>query len=140
DTTAKYNGPAGNVRWQKSTDDTLNGYISLGDDVNWGVSYAFATVTSPEEREVQFRFDSDDQGKVWLNGTEVFTNPNQHSAEIDRDIIPVTLKQGKNRILVKVCQEKGGWGFYLRITDTNGKPFDDLKIYSSEQNYSELEK
>ena len=83
---------------------------------------------SPDEREVQFRFDSDDQGKVWLNGTEVYANPESHSAEIDRYIIPVTLKQGKNSILVKVCEEEGGWGFYLRITDKNGKAFDDLII------------
>lgn len=125
---AEYNGLNQKVRWQKSTDDTFNGYIHLGKDVDWRVAYAFATVISPDEREVQFRFDSDDQGKVWLNGTEVFTNPKSHWAEIDRYTVPVTLKAGKNTILVKVCDEEYGWAFYLRITDQNGQPFDDLKI------------
>ena len=37
----------------------------------------------------------------------------------------------KNSILVKVCEESGGWGFYLRITDKNGNPFDDLEIATS---------
>lgn len=128
DATAKYDGIDGKVRWEKSTDSTLNAYINLGEDVDWGVAYAFTTVTSPDAREVQFRFDSDDQGKVWLNGEQVFKHTKAFSAEIDNYIIPVTLKPGKNNILVKVCEETQGWGFYLRITDTGGKPFEDLKI------------
>lgn len=43
----------------------------------------------------------------------------------------LTLKPGENSILVKVCEETGGWGFYLRITDTDGNVFDDLKISRS---------
>ncbi|RKU09241.1 hypothetical protein C6501_15530 [Candidatus Poribacteria bacterium] len=134
DTTAKYDSFNGKVSWQKCTDDTLNGYIHLGKDLDWCVAYAFATITSPDQREVQFRFDSDDQGKTWLNGVEVFAHTKSHSAAIDRYIIPVTLKQGKNSILVKVCDEEEGWGFYLRITDQNGQVFDDLKINRNVQN------
>ena len=134
DLNAEYNGLNGTVSWQKCTDGTLNGYIHLGKDVDWCAAYAYATIISPDERKVQFLFDSDDQGKVWLNGTEVFTNLNSYSAEIDRYTVPVMLKQGKNSILVKVCQEEGGWGFYLRITDQNGQPYDDLKINRNVQN------
>ena len=134
ETSAKYNGIDGQISWQKSEDETLDGYISLWKDVDWGVAYAFATVTSPDERKVQFRFDSDDQGKIWLNGEEVFTHKRTRSAEIDRDIIPVTLKPGKNSILLKVCEEEVTWGFYLRITDTTGKPFDDLIMNEPEDN------
>ena len=130
DMTAKYEGLNGDVRWQKGTDDTMNGYISLGENVDWGVSYAFVTVFSPDEREVQFRFDSDDQGKVWVNTKEVFTVLKAHAAKMDRYNFPVTLKSGKNTILVKVCEMEDYWGFYLRITDQNGKPFEDLKIGS----------
>ena len=130
DTTAKYNGVDGQISWQKSTDETLNGYIDFGQDVNWRVAYAFVTVTSPDEREAQIRFDSDDQGKVFLNGKEVFTNTGAHSVRLDRYTIPVTLKSGENSILVKVCNEEVKWEFYLRITDPDGKPFTDLKVSS----------
>ncbi len=128
DTTEKYNGIDEQIRWKRSEDDTLNGYISLGDNVDWGVAYAFTTVTSPDKREVLLKFDSDDQGKIWVNREQVFTHTKAFSAVIDNYTIPVTLKPGKNSILVKVCEEIGGWGFYLRITDPNGTPFDDLKI------------
>ena len=134
DTTAKYNGINGNIRWKKSVDKTLDGYIGLDKDVDWVVAYAFATVISPDERKIQLRFDSDDQGKVWLNGEEVFGHTGTHSATIDRYTIPLTLKPGENSILLKVCDEEQDWGFYLRITDTNGKPFDDLKINETENN------
>ena len=128
DTTTKYDGIDGKVRWEKSTDDTLNAYINLGEDVDWGVAYAFTTVISPDKREVLFRFDSDDQGTIWLNGEKVFTHTKSHSATIDRYTIPVTLRSGENSILVKVCEAEEGWGFYLRITDIDGNPFEDLKI------------
>ena len=134
DTTAKYDGVDGQISWQRSTDDTFNGYIDLGQDVNWRVAYAFATVTSPDEREAQIRFDSDDQGTVFLNGEEVFTNTGAHSVRIDRYTIPVTLKPGENSILVKVCNEEVKWEFYLRITDPDGKPFTDLKVSTSTEN------
>ena len=133
DLNVDYAGLDDKVSWQKSTDGVLNGYIGLGDNVDWCAAYAFVTIVSPDKREVQFRFDSDDQGKVWLNGTEVYARPESHSAEIDRYIIPVTLKAGKNTVLVKVCEEEGGWGFYLRISDKDGKAFDDLIINKAPQ-------
>ena len=131
---AKYDGMKGQVSWKQFNDDKLDGYIHLGEkNVDWQVSYVFTTVTSPDAREVQFRFDSDDQGTVWVNGKQVFTHTKTFAAIIDRFTIPVMLKPGKNSILVKVCNEQGGWGFYLRITDPNGQPFDDLKINNSGQ-------
>ena len=134
DTTVKYDGKIGQVSWRKCPDDFIDGYIRILPDVDWSVAYAFATVHSPDERKVEFRFDSDDQGKVWVNGIEVHAHTRTYATDIDRDIIPVTLFPGKNSILIKVCEETRGSGFYLRITDENGKPFDDLKINSSEEN------
>ncbi len=134
DTTAKYDGVDSQVTWRKFTDDVFDGFIDLGRNVNWRVSYTFATITSPDERQVQFRLGSDDQAKLWLNGKEVFAKANAGWAVLDRDILPVTLKAGKNTILVKVCNEELSWGFYLRITDVDGKPFEDLQISEAKGN------
>ena len=128
DMTAKYEGLGEQISWKKFADDAFDGFIDLGKDINWRVSYTWTTITSPDEREVQFRFGSDDEGKVWLNGKEVFAKPNGGWAVVDDSIIPVTLKAGKNTVLVKVCNGELSWGFYLRITDADGKPYDDLKI------------
>ncbi len=133
DASGKYDGKNGQVSWQKCPDDFIDGYIRILPNVDWSVAYAFATVHSPDERKVEFRFDSDDQGKVWVNGIEVHSHTRTYATDIDRDIIPGTLSPGKNSILIKVCEETRGSGFYLRITDTDGKPFDDLAFSISEK-------
>ena len=134
DLTAKYEGVGEQIGWKEFTDDAFDGFIDLGRNVNWRVSYALTTVISPDERKVQLRFGSDDQSKVWFNGNKVFADPRFRWAVVDSDIIPVTLKKGINTILVKVCNEERTWGFYLRVTDADGKPFEDLKYNSVQEN------
>lgn len=134
DTTKKHVGKYGEISWRNGKDEIYNGYVSLGDSENWVVSYAYTTVFSPDEQLVEFRFDSDDQGKIWLNGSPVLEHDETFTAEIDDYITPVTLQRGKNSILVKVCEETGGWGFYFRITDEDGNPIKGLEIQSPELN------
>ena len=134
DTTTKYDGKNGQVTWRKYTDEILNGYIRIGDSGNRAVGYAFATVNSPDEREVEFRFDSDDKSKIWLNGIEIFAHSNSFTPDFDNYSIPVTLNAGKNSILIKVSEQPSGWGFYLQITDTEGNPFEDLKLSGQGEN------
>lgn len=128
DLTKEYEGITETLGWKKFTDDAFNGFIDLGRNDNWRVSYAWTTVISPDERDVQLRFGSDDQAKLWLNGKEVFANSQYGWAVIDDNIIPVNLKEGKNTILVKVCNEELSWGFFLRVTDADGLPLKDVQI------------
>ena len=128
DTSAKYDGVDGQVSWKQANDETFDGFFSFGDDEKQRVAYAYISFTVPEEREAQIKFDSDDQGKVWLNGKKVYAHRRTRGAQIDRRTIPVTLIAGKNTLMVKVCNETLPWGFYLRITDTEGNPFADLKL------------
>lgn len=123
-----YDGKYDEIQWRNGKDEFFNGYVSLGVGENWAVGYAFTTVISPIDQAVQFRFDSDDQGKVWLNGKPVFEHTETFTAEIDDYKFPVFLNAGKNSILVKVCERDGGWGFYFRVTDKMGNPIPDLII------------
>ena len=132
DTTLTYNGYNRQIGWTQQADKTFDGYVNfdtiLGGNLNWVAAYAWTTLTVPDERVAHIHFGSDDQAKIWLNGEPVFTDSTAHPVVIDSITIPVTLKPGKNSLLVKVCDEEIFWGFYLRITDTDGKPFDDLTI------------
>ncbi|MYB64305.1 tetratricopeptide repeat protein [Candidatus Poribacteria bacterium] len=128
DMNKKYDADNKKISWNNLPDDKLDGFINMGEGRDWEVAYAFTTIVSPDAREVQFRFDSDDQGKIWLNGERVYARRTSHPTEIDRYVFPVTLKQGTNSLLIKVCEESGGWGFYLRITDEHGKPYQDLQF------------
>ena len=126
-----YEGKYDKIQWRNGKDEIFNGYVHLGKDVDWAVGYAYTTVISPKDQVVQFRFDSDDQGKVWFNGKAIFQHTETFTAQIDDYKFPVFLKAGKNSILVKVCEETGGWGFYFRITDKMGNPIPDLVIEPS---------
>ena len=125
DTAVEYSGKDKKVKWEKRQDDTLDGFIDLDrifGGVDWVIAYAYTIINSPEERQVQLRIGSDDQIKVWLNGESVFRFSQDRSAILDQDIIPVELKAGENRILVKCCEEGTNWGFYVRLTDMDGSP------------------
>ena len=138
DPDVEYDGIDSQVGWQKQADDTFDGFVNFGKifdkNINWNTAYAWTTVDSPDDRKAQIRFGSGTQAKLWVNGEEVFTHSEAHVPGIDQDTIPVTLKAGKNSILVKVCSEMSLLGFYLRLTDTDGDPFADLNVSDAEEN------
>ncbi len=121
----------GQLSWTPAKDDFTDAYINfyeIFDGNQWQVAYAHARVILTEEHEVQLGVGSDDDVKVWLNGEEVLSNNIARSVGIDQDIVFIILKSGANEILVKVCNRTGDWGFYLRITDMEENPHDDLQF------------
>ncbi len=86
------------------------------------VAYAYCNVTAPESMDAELRVGSDDGIRVWLNGKLVVDKQVYRGAAPDTDKSKVRLVKGKNRLLVKVNQDIGGWAFYLRFLDANGKP------------------
>ncbi|MBM3235960.1 tetratricopeptide repeat protein [Candidatus Poribacteria bacterium] len=143
DTTAEYHktkslvseantGTDGKVGWKKLQDEAFDGFVDFnqifGGNLDWVTAYAWTTITSPDERQAQIHFGSDDQAKVWLNGKQVFAFDQPRTAAIDQDTIPVTLKAGENSLLIKVSDEQVNWGFYLRFTDMNGVPVNDIGL------------
>ena len=65
--------------------------------------------------------------KVWINGQLLTANQVYHSGmEIDQYQASCQLKQGKNTILVKICQNEQTeswaqrWQFQLRVCDKTG--------------------
>jgi hypothetical protein len=131
--TSKYAGLSeGGQTWSVYHEPDTDNYIDLDNEVFGGddvVAYAFVVVYSPSDRSVQLRLGSDDGLKAWLNGNLVDDDGfDCRGAEPDDDIIPVTLNQGYNYLMLRVGENGGGWGFYARFTDASGNPQTDLKI------------
>jgi CubicO group peptidase (beta-lactamase class C family) len=82
---------------------------------NFSVAYAAATIDSPEAKTHLVGLGSDDAVRVWLNGELVHENPSPRAIAVDDDIFPIKLKKGANRLLVKVVNDEGAWGFTLRV-------------------------
>lgn len=119
------------VKWEKIADDSSDGYVDLYqmlDPNEWAIAYAYTEITAPEACEAEIRSGSDDQMFIWLNGEEVFGHQEPRDAQPDQDVIPVFLNKGKNKLLIKVCNEEMNWGFYLRITKPGGAPMKELEF------------
>lgn len=84
------------------------------------VVYAIATIDSPKTQKKIIHFRSDDGAIVWLNGTQVFKTTVIRGVKPE-DIIPITLRPGKNTLLVKVGQGDGGWGMMVHFEDAKGE-------------------
>lgn len=118
-----YKGKNGaTVRWRTFRAGE-SGYIRLDDLIRpneQAIVYGLAYVLSPDDRAATLLLGSDDGVRAWINGELVHTNPVYRAAEPDLDRVPVRLKKGWNKVLVKDLQGAGGWGFYARFADPEG--------------------
>ena len=111
-----------------------NGYVNLNDKISpnqEASAYAATIVNSPVAQTAIFSVGTDDGGRGWVNGQEVYTDDASHDAKPGAQRIPVELKAGRNVILIKIMQSDKNWGFYFDLLDPqSGKPLDDV-VYST---------
>jgi hypothetical protein len=69
---------------------------------------------------------SDDDILVKINGAEVYRFEGSGGITRDKYSVPVTLPKGRFRVFVKCHNREGGWGFFLRFTDLDGRPLEGL--------------
>lgn len=89
-------------------------------------AYALIYVTSPTVRRAIFSAGTDDGGKAWLNGQEIFVDPKAHDSAPGQVQKPVELKAGRNEVLYKIVQGKFNMGLHFDLLDAVGKPMTDL--------------
>ncbi len=64
--------------------------------------YGTVSLYSPREQETNMYVGSHNDFKVWLNGTLIYQSLQYHASADYTDFLPVTLKQGRNVLLVAV--------------------------------------
>ncbi len=106
------------------------GYVDLNKELakaKGAIAYAWAVIDSPKERLVELRAGSANALKIFLNGKLIFQREEYHHAmDFDQYAARGTLKAGKNKILLKVCQNEQTeawaqvWAFQLRVCDPVG--------------------
>ncbi len=149
DLNASYAGKDRIVRWgkiQESVWENRRGiYVDLaynhfdsfertGIEHDWNVlstisvAYALTHVHSPAAMEAQIRVGNTDRIKIWLGDELKYSSDVNRSAALEQDVVPISLAEGKNKLLLKVANNgTDGWGFYLRITDHEGNPIPGLR-------------
>jgi hypothetical protein len=124
DLAARYKGKNGlEAAWKKVRGGS-SGFMALAEMMKpeaQVIVYAAGWIQAPEDMPATILLGSDDGVRVWINNALVHSNPAYRGAYPDQDIVPVRLKKGWNKVLVKILQGDGGWGFYFRFADPDGK-------------------
>ena len=96
-----------------------------GEEIYDHIVYGAVVLDSPEEQQTRMFVGSDDSVKVWLNGELVHKAFVTRGAGDYQDFFPVTLKQGKNVLLVALDNHgHGGFsGFFGFAPDTKYEVF-----------------
>ena len=94
--------------------------------------YAVAYILADEAMPVTLALSTNDQGKAWLNGKEVFKFTETRVLEKDTDRVEVTLAKGRNVLILKVINEVNNWQACARFL-RNGAPVTNIRIAQSPQ-------
>jgi len=77
--------------------------------------------------KAKLALSTNDEGKAWLNGKEVFKFAETRTLEKDSDTGETTLNKGQNVLVFKVLNEKNNWQGCARFMK-DGAPVKNLKI------------
>lgn len=124
-----YDGIERSVRWRVVPPILRMGLVPLDSVVRPSVNacaYAQTLVTAPRAEGAVLWLGASGAIAAWVNGQEVFRDPIVRRASLDRAGVAVALRAGQNRVLLKVCTDERGMGFYARFTRPDGAPRVDL--------------
>lgn len=102
-----------------SQNDRVAGYL---------VTYVECETEIPE---VTMAVGSNDQGRIYLNGVDIYAFTEARPLLLDADKGRVTLRKGINVIVFKILNEQNSWQGAMRLLDKTGAPLKGLKIRTS---------
>jgi len=112
--------PKARLAWQRYQAGRIDGEVSLYDTyplpLDGKLAYGVADLTCPEERKATVWVKSDDGFILWLNGVAVKERPGA-----GEDKAEVALRQGPNRLLIKVFNLREWWLYHVRLLDPDGR-------------------
>ncbi len=126
-----YEGKEGiEIKWFTPSVFPRYGYVDLASlfyPSSSTLAYALTYVYLPVSGKYTIGMGADDVITLWINDQEVFKETTPRNISFDQYRITCRLPAGWNKILVKVGQDDGPWGFYFRITK-DGLPIEGMKI------------
>ncbi|NUM53740.1 MAG: protein kinase [Candidatus Hydrogenedentes bacterium] len=125
DTTAEYDGTNGKARWLACRASEVTHEVrltSLFGPLPNSVVYAYSEFEVDTDVNAWVKVGSDDGCKLWVNGVWVNENLaslmlNPRAFKRDGDVHGVTLKRGRNTVLLKTVNHTGAFSFSVRVQD-----------------------
>ncbi len=109
-------GPDGSRTWTRhdAPEDIVDLVAALSPDANI-VAYAYCEFEAETVQPAVLSLGANDGCRVWLNGEEIWDKPGPRGLKAGADMIGVALKQGRNRLLIKIDQYGNRWEFVCRL-------------------------
>ena len=117
DLRASYQAKGHSAQWRKLTFSPPDGYVDLSAALrpkHEAIGYALTFLEASSETRTALDVGASGAFRLWVNGELATSSDRYNYARADQARVSVRLRKGANRILLKVCQSSGPFGFYLR--------------------------
>ncbi len=105
-------------RYVSPTDEiNLDTAVGTGDCL---LTYAYCEFMAETQQVALLSVGTNDGCRIFVNGEAVLDHVRGRPAVADEDIIPVHLKKGRNRLLLKIENRGRSWGFLCRLVLLGG--------------------
>lgn len=112
----KFKGTTTQWTWHESQDYYIN-LDNLISKKSYVAAYAYTEIISDKDEMYILALGTNDGGRMWFNGEQVWDCAEARGFKTDDDLIPVFVKKGKNTILLKVEEMGNSWGFGARFLE-----------------------
>ena len=89
--------------------------------MNWAAAYARTEIETSADGDIVLTVMGDDMVRVWIDGKPVVTAGASLPATLNRRVQRLTLTRGRHVILVKSCQGRNYWEFYVSLRPALGE-------------------
>jgi len=86
------------------------------------VAYAAADLDVSADTRAVLHLGASGATRVFVDGQKVLEDPQYHPATFDQHAVALTLRKGTHRLVLKLAQDDGSMGFYLRLVGPKGEP------------------
>ncbi|HJN73610.1 MAG TPA: hypothetical protein QGF58_06710 [Myxococcota bacterium] len=130
DVTPELGTAAGELVWTAlySSDDRLGFLTDYGSVSAPREVYIAVYLRVETERTLTLAHGPDDGATVWLDGEVVQEITGCQGTTADQFRAELTLPAGWSQLLIKVHDQGGGWGDYVRFLGEGGEPVTDLEL------------
>jgi tetratricopeptide (TPR) repeat protein len=140
DLSARYRGKLVDVSWRVNPVLDPRGHLDLGglmDPGRWQLAYMATGVRASAAGDYELHIGTSDPMKIWVNDVLVFQVPAVADWLTEGFVVPVKLRAGVNRILVKQAHEDHAWLFAGRLTGPRGVPAVGVVPVAADTPYAE---
>ena len=110
---SNYDQPVGELKWTEN--NLADGKVHALPLGNLAATYLHRRVNLEKATHLTLSLGSDDSITVWVNGEKVHDNKVSRAPAADQDKVKVELRAGENDLLVKVCNNQSGAGFFFNV-------------------------